>query len=101
MSDYNANEIINEIEMQRRYMMARYNIEPNKVILGRKVCNILEADLGAVKWTNPKHYAELSESGITATVVGLPITVDCENIWAIEVCFMVEEMSRNLTGLVR
>lgn len=101
MNDYAVNEIINEIEMQRYYMRARYNIEPNKIILGRKVCSILEADFGAVKWTNTGHLAELSKSGITATVVGLPITIDCENIWTIEVCFVPEDMQKSLNGLVR
>lgn len=98
MYDYNVNEIIDNIEMQRYCMMARYGIEPNKIILGRKIFSILEADFGEVKWTNAERYAELSKSGIAATVVGLPITVDCENIWTIEVCFELEENARNLAS---
>lgn len=99
MNDYNANEIIDNIEMQRYYMITRYGVEPNKIILGRKILSILEADLRAVKWTNTERYAELSKSGITATIVGLPITVDCENIRTIEVCFELEENARHLVSL--
>ena len=95
MYDYNVNDIIDNIEMQRYCMMARYGVEPNKVILGRKILSILETAYGAVRLTNK----EISKSGITATVVGLPITVDCENIWTIEVCFELEENARNLASL--
>lgn len=94
MYDYNVNDIIDNIEMQRYCMMARYGVEPNKIILGRKILSILETAYGAVRLTNK----ELSKSGITATVVGLPITVDCENIWTIEVCFELEENARNLAS---
>ena len=99
MYDYNVNDIVDNIEMQRYYMMTRYGIEPNKIILGRKIFNILEASLRAVKWTNTERCAELSKSGITATIVGLPITIDCENIWTIEVCFELEENARSLASL--
>lgn len=97
MYDYNVNDIIDNIEMQRYCMMARYGVEPNKIILGRKILSILETAYGAVRLTNK----EISKSGITATVVGLPITVDCENIWTIEVCFELEENARNLASFSR
>ncbi len=85
-------EIINEIELQRYCMRARYNIEPNKVILGKKICSALEAE--ARNWRCP-------EDRVIKTVVGLPITIDYENIYTIEVCFVPEEMIKSLEGLVR
>lgn len=89
--DY-INEIINEIEDQRYYMRARYNIEPNKVILGKKICSALEMD--AMNWRCPA-------DRILKTVVGLPITVDYENPYTVEVCFELETNARNLAGFVR
>ena len=85
-------EIINEIEMQRYYMRARYNIEPNKVILGRKICSALEAE--AMHW-------RCQADRVLKTVVGLPITVDCENIYTIEVCFELDEDARNFASFSR
>ena len=89
-------KIIYDIETQRYYMRARYNIEPNKIVLGKKVCSILETE--AVKWHNPERYSELSKSGIVGTVVGLPITIDYENPDTIEVCFELEEVERKFLG---
>ena len=83
-------EIINDIEMQRYHMQAVYNIEPNKVILGKKICNALEMD--AMNWRCPA-------DRILKTIVGLPITVDYENIYTIEVCFELEEASRHTASL--
>ena len=84
-------KIIENIETQRYYLRARYNIEPNKLILGTRICSILDAEARMVKWSNP----ELSKSGVVATLVGLPITIDRENIWTVEVCFELEQAERN------
>lgn len=97
MYDYNVDDIIDNIEMQRYCMMERYGVEPNKIILGRKVFTILETAYGAVRLTNK----ELCKSGITATVMGLPITVDYENIYTIEVCFELDGNARNLASFSR
>ena len=99
MDDYSVNSIINEIELQRYYMRARYNIEPNKVILGRRVLGILETEYN--RWSRPEYYTDLKNDRITATVVGLPVTVDCDNVYTIQVCFIPEEMMKRLDMLVR
>lgn len=94
MYDY-INKIINEIETQRCYMIERYGINPNKIILGSKIYTTLSNAYGAVRLTNK----ELCKSGITATVVDLPVTVDYEDIYTIEVCFELEKSTRNLISL--
>lgn len=85
-------EIINEIELQRYCMRARYNIEPNKVILGKKICSALEAE--ARNWRCP-------EDRVIKTVVGLPITIDYENIYTIEVCFELDGNVKNFESFSR
>ena len=85
-------EIINEIELQRYCMRERYNIEPNKIILGKKICDALEAEAG--NWRYPA-------DRVIKTVVGLPITIDYENIYTIEVCFELDGNARNLASFSR
>jgi hypothetical protein len=92
MYDYNVSDVINEIEMQRYYMRARYKIEPNKVILGKKLCDILEIEYASLRCASNRTVRE---------VVGLPIMVDYENAYTIQVCFVAEEMLKSLEGLVR
>ena len=84
-------EIIKDIEVQRHHMQVVYNIEPNKVILGKKICDALE--IYSMNWRCPA-------DRILKTVVGLPITVDYENIYTIEVCFELEESARKTANLI-
>lgn len=76
-------EIINEIEAQKYYMVARYNIEPNKVILGRKIYDMFKGDMQLI---NHKCADDIGMQ----SVCGLPITVDYQNVYKIAVCFALE-----------
>lgn len=75
---------INEIEMQRHDMMATYRIEPNKIILGRKIYEMLKRDVMCHKCS------ESSDNKVMQTIYGLPITVDDRNVYTIAVCFAFE-----------
>ena len=96
MDCYNVDKIIDEIEMQRYCMRARYNIEPNKIILGYKVYSVL------LRTSN--YFAEIKaiimEDEIIDTIVGLPITIDYKNVDTIEVCFVLEEVTKSLERLM-
>lgn len=93
MNYYNVNEIIDKIEIQKYCMVTRYNIEPNKIILGDKIYSILLNDLNyfaAIK-------ATMIEGKTINTIVGLPITIDYKNSDVIEVCFVLENVLACLT----
>lgn len=74
---------INEIEMQRHLMVTRYNIEPNKVILGKAIYEMLKGDAHMI-------CHKCVDDTIMNSVCGLPITVDYQNVYKIAVCFALE-----------
>ena len=83
-----VNKIIDEIEIQRYLMRINYKTEPNKIILGKKIYSVL--------MDNMINYLE-DKDRMIHYIIGLPITIDYENIDTIEVCLELENNARNNT----
>lgn len=73
-------KIIEEILRQCNHMIVCSNIEPNKVIVGTWVFNVLKYESGAV-------YRHQAEGDDVAEVLGLTIKIDWNNPYTIEVCY--------------
>lgn len=78
-------EIIESIWQQRSNMIERYNIEPNQVILGNALVDILRLESGAVYCGLDKN-----DNSMCSYVIGLPITVDYNDTYTIQVCYVPE-----------
>lgn len=84
-------QIMFNIEMQDEYLK-RFGFEPNRIILGSSVYDILSRDFRGMIY----HYADCFTKGSKATVMGMPVTVDYENKWLIEVCHGFEWDGRDI-----
>ena len=59
-----------------------FGVEPNRIILGRHVYDILESEYRYGRYSVIEHHKE----DWIPYVFGLPITVDNQNKWLIQVC---------------
>lgn len=66
--------------------LKRFDFEPNRVILGSNVYDILNRDFRSMICYDADYFAK----GSKATVMGIPVTIDYENKWLIEVCYGFE-----------
>lgn len=78
-------EIIECIWQQRYNMIFQYNIEPNQVILGKALVDILRWESGAVYRGLDKN-----DNSMISYVIGLPITIDYNRMYTIQVCYVPE-----------
>lgn len=91
MYSYSANAIFDRIIqkiMMQDYTIRHLGVEPNRVILGKRLFDILHHEYNTMLEFrlgdgNP-------DKGMDAYVCGLPVTVDLENKWIIEVCYGFE-----------
>lgn len=81
-------EIIECIWQQRYNMIEQCNIEPNQVILGKALVDILRWESGAVYCGLDKN-----DNSMVSYVIGLPITVDYNNMYTIQVCYVPKTMN--------
>ena len=85
-------KIIQNIMMQD-YSIRRLGIDPNRVVLGKSVYDILHADFnGMLDFKLEGH----NPYGMNAYVCGLPVTIDHDNKWIIEVCYGFERDGRDI-----
>lgn len=83
--------IIFNIEMQDAYLK-NFGFEPNRIILGSNVYDILHRDFHSMFYCNMDYFTK----GSKATVMGMPVTIDYENEWLIEVCHGFEWDGRDI-----
>lgn len=79
------NMIIENIYAQCNEMIRKHNIEPNKIILGIEIANILMLNHGG------HLYCEFINNN-DMFVVGIPITVDLKHRYTIEVCYEIDKV---------
>lgn len=82
---YNVSRRFDQIIMQLKmqdYDLRRFDIEPNRVILGRYIYDILETEFRCGRYSVIEHHID----DFTPYVIGLPITIDDKNKWLIQVC---------------
>jgi len=76
------NQILTTIWNQREHMINQFGIEPNKIILGFAIIDLLRSESGE-KYLG-RRYEEDS------FVYGLRVVPDVKNIYTIEVCYVHE-----------
>lgn len=87
-----TDKIITHIQMQK-YEVNRWGMEPNRVILGRRIYDTLDREFNyGVRCSMIEHYANDNAE----YVVGLPITIDERNRWLIKVCYGFETDGKEL-----
>ena len=87
-----TDKIITQIKMQE-YNISRFGMEPNGVILGRRIYDFLDREFNyGVRYSMIEHY----KNDNAEYVVGLPITIDERNRWLIKVCYGLETDGKEL-----
>lgn len=79
-------KIIDNIIWQNEGIRNLYDIQPNRIILGKNVYDIL-LTASCSSWNPVKINIEIKNCEIEEYVMGLPVTVDYRNKWLIEVCY--------------
>lgn len=74
--------------MMQDHEIRNLGVEPNRVILGERVFDILHRDFNSMIDFSLEKYK--GSDGMNASVCGMPITVDHDNKWIIEVCYGFE-----------
>lgn len=84
-------QVITQLKMQE-YDMSRFGLEPNRVILGRYIYDILEKEFRYGRYSVIEHYKD----DYVAYMMGLPITIDEKNKWLIKMCSGFEMDGKDL-----
>lgn len=84
-------QVITQIMMQDHDIKC-YGMQPNRVILGKYIYDILEREFRYSKYSVIEHYKDDN----VAYVIGLPITIDIQNKWLIKVCYGFEMDGKEL-----
>ena len=74
-------QVIMQLKMQD-HDIRRWGAEPNRVILGRYIYDILEREYMRCRYSVIEHYKD----EYVPYVIGLPITIDEKDKWLIQVC---------------
>lgn len=88
-------KIIDNIMWQDYHIKALYDLQPNRIILGKYVYDILATASDAI-WHRAEICKVAKNSDIEAYVIGLPVTVDYNNKWIIEVCYGLKHDGKQL-----
>ena len=91
-------KIIDKIYMQSYAIKGLWGIEPNRIVLGKYVYDILKAGSNNYVYCAEHLKTDVTDSNIEEFVIGLPITVDYDNKWVIEVCYGCEADGRDVLG---
>lgn len=87
-----VDKIITQIEM-KKYDIMRFGMEPNRVILGRRIYDFLDREFNyGIRFSMIEHYKNDNAEYVT----GLPITIDEKNKWLIKVCYGFETDGKEL-----
>ena len=87
-----VDQVITQLKMQE-YDMSRFGLEPNRVILGRYIYDILEREFRYGRYSVIEHY---NDNDTVAYMMGLPITIDEKNKWLIKMCSGFEMDGKDL-----
>ena len=84
-------QVMTQIAMQDHEIKV-WGAEPNRVILGRYIYDILEREFRYGRYSVIEHYKDDN----APYVMGMPITVDNQNKWLIKVCYGFETDGKEL-----